>query len=202
MKNKCLVLISQAHGKDTPGKRSPDGQFREWKWSREITKLIVEKLYKHGIKSVIINPEDEDIKLSVQAARANEHYRKNKDLYEHIILISPHVNAGPTAAWHDASGFQVYVYNKAGKQSRKLARIIADYAYDGYRLAGNRWIPSDKYFEANYAILRQTVMPAVLTENMFMTNHNDIAFLNSEEGKSILSDLHVFSILKYIDSLS
>ena len=199
---KILVLIAQAHSKSTPGKRSPDGRLREYAWSREICKMIVEKLYRHNIKSIIINPElEKDVKLSVQAQRANNYYNQYKNEYENIILISPHVNASSGNGWSDASGFCVYVYNKASKKSRKLAKIMADFAYDVYGLQGNRWIPKDKYFEANYAILRETCMPAILSENLFQTNHLDVDFLLSKEGKETMSDLHVNSILKYIQSL-
>lgn len=194
-----LVLIAQAHGKNTAGKRSPDGLFREYAWSREITKMIVEKLYKNGIKAIVINPEEEEIKLSVQADRANKFYKQYKDQYDEIVLISPHVNAGPKDEWSNASGWCGYVYNKASQKSRKLAKIMADIAYDTYKLKGNRYIPQSKYFEANFAILRETNMPAVLTENMFQTNHLDVDYLTSKKGKEELSDLHVNSILKYIN---
>ena len=194
-----LVLIAQAHAKSTPGKRSPDGKFREYSWSREISKRISEKLYLNGIKTIIINPEiEEDVKLSVQASRANKLYKQYKDQYDEIMLISPHVNAGPKNEWSSASGWCGYVYNKAGVKSRKLAKIMADLAYDKYNLKGNRYIPKTKYFEANFAILRETSMPAVLTENLFQTNIHDVAFLESENGKNIITDLHVEAILEYI----
>ncbi len=194
-----LVLIAQAHSKSTPGKRSPDGRLREYAYSREICKMIVEKLYRHNIKSIIINPEvEEDVKLSVQAERANKYYNQYKNDYDEIVLISPHVNASNKNTWSNASGFCVYVYNKASKKSRNLARIMADFAYDTYGLQGNRWVPENRYFEANYAILRLTCMPSILSENMFQDNHEDVDFLLSKQGKETISDLHVNSILKYI----
>lgn len=193
-----LVLLANCHGKNTRGKRSPDGRLREYAWGREINKLITEKLYRHGIKTVIINPEENEVKLSVQAARANNIYHQNKKLYDEIILVSPHINAAASdGKWHDANGWTVWVYNKAGSKSRQLAKIMADFAYDQYDLSGNRWVPDKRYFEANYAILRETVMPVVLTENMFQDNKDDVEFLLSDEGKQILSDLHVNSILYY-----
>lgn len=194
-----LVLLANCHGKNTRGKRSPDGRLREYAWGREINKRITEELYKYGIKTVIINPEENEVKLSVQAARANNLYHQNKNKYDEIILVSPHVNASATNGWSDARGFCCFVYTKASNKSRKLARMIADLAYDKYNLEGNRWIPNNRYFEANYAILRETVMPAVLTECSFQTNKEDVDFLLSEEGKRTYTNLHVSSILKYIN---
>lgn len=44
-------------------------------------------------------------------------------------------------------------------------------------------------------------MPAVLTENLFMDNKEDVKFLLSEEGKKQIIDLHVQGIKKYIEQL-
>lgn len=40
-KSKKIVLIfDPPHGEETPGKRSPDGLHREWKWGRERLKEL------------------------------------------------------------------------------------------------------------------------------------------------------------------
>ena len=194
---KILVLLANCHGKNTAGKRSPDGRLREYAWGREINKMITEKLYRHGIKTIVINPEENEVKLSIQAQRANKLYQQYKNQYDEIILVSPHINAAAGSGWSNASGWCGYVYNKASQKSRKLARIMADFAYDTYGLAGNRYIPESRIFEANFCILRETVMPAVLTENLFQTNRDEVDYLLSDEGKETISDLHVNSILKY-----
>ena len=198
MNKNILVLLVNCHGKNTPGKRSPDGAFREYKWGREINKLITEKLYSLGIKTIIVNPEEEEVKLSVQAQRVNKLYNEYKNQYDEIILLSPHVNASSGNTWSNATGWVCYVYNKASKKSRKLATLLCEQAYDKYHFQGNRWIPQSRYFEANFAILRETVCPAVLTENFFQTNKKDVEFLSSEEGKNALADIHVDAVLQYI----
>lgn len=201
-KNSCkdlLVLVVFAHGCDTYGKRSPDGRFREWAFSRELSRMIIDGLDRIGIDSIIVNPEDEDVKLSVIIKRANALYDENKDEYKDIILISPHVNAASGKDWSEANGWTCYVYNKASSSSRALAGYLGTYAYDAFNLKGNRYIPDEGYFRANFAVLRDTKMPAVLTENMFMTNENDVAFLESETGKKILTEIHLCAIKKYID---
>ena len=42
---------------------------------------------------------------------------------------------------------------------------------------------------------------AVLTENMFMDNQEDVQFLNSEKGKEMIVKLHYNAILKYIEKV-
>ena len=56
----------------------------------------------------------------------------------------------------------------------------------------------DPDWDSNFAILRDTICPAVLTENLFMDNHEDCLFLLSEHGKEVLTDIHVNAILKII----
>jgi N-acetylmuramoyl-L-alanine amidase len=46
---------------------------------------------------------------------------------------------------------------------------------------------------------RDTSCPAVLTENLFQDNKDDVAFLLSDEGKKKIVDIHVQGILKYIN---
>ena len=48
-----IVILGTAHLGTTPGKRSPDGKFRECEYSREIVKMIKEDLEKKGVTVVI-----------------------------------------------------------------------------------------------------------------------------------------------------
>ena len=38
------ILIDNGHGENTPGKRSPDGKFREYLYVREIADEVVARL--------------------------------------------------------------------------------------------------------------------------------------------------------------
>ncbi|MDD6104312.1 MAG: N-acetylmuramoyl-L-alanine amidase [Bacteroidales bacterium] len=38
------ILIDNGHGQNTPGKRSPDGRFLEFRFNRTIAKQVVEDL--------------------------------------------------------------------------------------------------------------------------------------------------------------
>ena len=51
---------------------------------------------------------------------------------------------------------------------------------------------------ANFYILKHTKCPAVLTENLFQDNREDVDFLLSEEGKQTMVSLHVDAIMKYL----
>lgn len=52
----------------------------------------------------------------------------------------------------------------------------------------------DPDFEENFTVIYKTKCPAILTENLFMDNKTDVAFLNSEEGRNAITQIHVNAI--------
>ena len=190
--NDTTVILDAGHGKQTSGKCSPDGSIKEYAWAREIVKMLSEELNKKGIKTHILVQTDDDVHLNTRCKNANAVGGKS-------ILISVHINAaGADSKWHSASGWSVWISSKnASANSKKLAQCLQKEA-ENLKLTGNRSIPPCKYWEGNFAIVGDTNMPAVLTENMFMDNKQDAEFLKSEAGKKKIVELHVNGILKYL----
>ena len=60
---------------------------------------------------------------------------------------------------------------------------------------------SEKYWVQSLAMTRDTICPAVLTENLFQDNEEEVKFLLSEDGKKAITNLHVNSIIQYINSI-
>ena len=85
------ILIDNGHGRETAGKRSPDGRLLEWSYNREIACLVVATLQSEHFYASLLVPEDEDIPLAERCKRVNrvcsELGRRN------VCLISIHVNA-------------------------------------------------------------------------------------------------------------
>ncbi len=191
-----IVLIDNGHGRETPGKRSPDGRLREYAWAREIARRIAIALQREGIDARLLVPETTDIPLSVRTRRVNEVCKAEGA--RNVCLVSIHNNAaGADGRWHDARGFAVYVSNNAGQGSRRLAAEF----YAGAKargLTGNRATPPQGFWQASLAMCRDTKCTAVLTENLFQDNREDVAFLLSSEGKTAIADLHVNAISNYI----
>lgn len=50
------ILIDNGHGVETPGKRSPDGRFREYQYNRLIARAIVEHLQLRGYDASLVVP--------------------------------------------------------------------------------------------------------------------------------------------------
>lgn len=209
-KNKIMVLLDNGHGNNTPGKRSPkldDGrQLLEWAYAREIVKGISESLKALGIPYYIVHPEDEEMggqskDLVLRTNRANSKHLELKKNGMASFFISVHVNAaGNGKPWSTASGWEVYIAKSASQNSKKLAQILYSEA-EKRNLKGNRSVGPEKYRTADFWVVRKTLMPAVLTENLFMDNEENVKFLLSEEGKKAIINLHVEGIKKYIESL-
>ena len=55
--------------------------------------------------------------------------------------------------------------------------------------------------EADFYILRKTYCTAVLTENFFYDNVDDVQYILSEEGRNAVIRTHVDGIINYIKQL-
>lgn len=190
------VLIDNGHGENTPGKRSPDGRLREWAYSREIADMVVAGLRKKGIDAERIVKEDTDVPLSERCRRANAIY---KETGKKAILISIHCNAvGSGVSWMDARGWSVFVSNNASANSKKLATVLCEMA-ESMNLQVRRPAPKQPYWEQSLAICRDTNCPAILTENFFQDNKEDVEYLLSREGKEVITQIHIDGIIKYLE---
>ena len=189
-----LVLIDNGHGKETPGKCSPDGHLREWWMTRELSSMLSDALSQEGIDSRRIVPEEEDISLRERVRRVNEICAR-----ERCLVVSLHLNAaGNGGKWMSARGFSSHVSMNAGVESRLLAKMLWDAAVDE-GLSGNRSIPREGYISQNLAICRDTRCPAVLTENLFQDNRQDMLFLLSAKGKAAIVRAHVRGIQRFLE---
>ncbi len=196
---KMKILIDNGHGSNTPGKRSPDGRFREYAWARYIAKCIVADLNDLGYDAERIVPEEYDVCLSARCFRVNswcDQLGKNN-----VLLVSIHVNAaGKGDRWYNATGWSAYTC-KGQTRSDKLADCL-------YKQAG-LWLPNhrqrtdytdgDPDIESDFTILKKTACPAVLTESGFQDCEESLQFIESDEGKEAIIGLHVDGILDFID---
>lgn len=188
-----IVLIDNGHGAVTPGKCSPDGRLREYAWTREIARRVCDKLKALGYDARLLVPELNDVSLRERVRRVNSICTGAGS--ENVLLVSIHVNAAGTDQWHNASGWTAWVAPNASQRSCKLATLL-DAEAVRLNLKGNR--SREPFFTGNFAILRDTRCPAVLTENIFQDNQQDVAYLLSDRGKSEITNLHITAITKYL----
>lgn len=192
------IILDNGHGNNTAGKCSPDGIHFEWKWTRHFAKLLAERLTSRGIPVCMLVPEDRDIGLNVRAIRANQlcHGQNKRD----FLLISIHNDAAPGThgEWHDARGLTAFAHIHASEAACAFAKLIQTEARaNGFQ--GNRASCAEGFKRANFAILRETIMPAVLVENLFQDNKEDVRMLYTEEIVVKLVDIYERCICQYID---
>ena len=200
MDNSKVVILGTAHGVNTPGKCSPDKKFREYRFSREVINDLKPKLEALGLK-VYIDITQGEVPLPPVAELSQRCRIVNSICAKHgtknCVYVSIHVNAaGSGGVWRTARGFAVYVARQCSEASRRLAKSLCDTAI-AMGLRGNRSIPKEHYWQANFYVIKNTRCPAVLTENLFQDNREDVEFLMSEEGKQKIVELHLKCIAKY-----
>lgn len=197
---KLVVLIDNGHGKNTKGKCSPDKSIYEWEYTREIACRLYERLLIEGIEAILITPEEKDISLTERVRREKRFTEEAKKVGKETCFISLHLNAaGGDGKWKTARGWTGWIAQEASADSKKLAQLLYAEA-EARGLQGDRCVPSTKYWTANYTVCTDTSCPAVLTENLFQDNKDDVAYLLTEEGKEAIVDLHLQAIKKYIKS--
>ena len=202
MKINKIIILGTAHLKSTLGKCSPDKKFFEYKYSREICKTIKAILQEMGY-TVFIDIEDDDIPGATQSKELCLRCKTVNDLqkiYKNCIYVSIHVNAaGADGKWHNATGWSAYT-SVGVTSADKLAECLYDAAKKN--LIGKKlrtdFTDKDSDIEANFYVLKHTNCPAVLTENFFQDNKEDVDYLTSDLGFHQIVRTHVEGILKYI----
>lgn len=193
---KRTVLLDNGHGGiingvyQTSGKRSPqweDGsQLFEGEFTRHIVNGIISKLTELDIPYVNIAPELEDISLSTRVNRANN--------YSNSVYVSVHANAG------GGKGFEIFTSHGSTKSDVFAEVFVEEFAkeFPTIKIRADK-SDGDSDKEANFYVLKNTRMPAVLTENFFMdTEHECREYLMTENGRQRIIDFHVKAIQRIV----
>lgn len=184
-----MIILDAGHGKNTPGKRSPiygDGsQLFEWEFNRDIVNQIADKLSVLNIKYHILVPGSFDMPLEDRVKNANMFGVNN-------LYISVHANAGR------GKGVEIFT-SKGETLSDKIATIFIKEFINEFPLERVRsdYADGDSDKEENFYVLKNTVMPAILTENFFMDNERECReFLMDAAMRDRISDYHVYGIME------
>ncbi|WP_245921025.1 N-acetylmuramoyl-L-alanine amidase family protein [Melghirimyces profundicolus] len=102
-------------------------------------------------------------------------------------FVSIHINAG------GGTGFESYIYDgTVSSNTINWRQILHDTIMSRI---GSAWNVSDRGKKrANFYVLRETAMPAVLTENLFIDTSQDLSKLNNPSFISTLAQAHADGI--------
>lgn len=196
------ILIDNGHGIDTLGKRSPEGgELREYLWSRQTANILIDMLRQRGLDAELLVPEDTDISLGKRCARANAFC--DRFGVANVLLVSLHLNAaGMGYKWRQGRGWEAWT-----SPGPTRSDLLAECLYD----AAKKHLPTgtplrtdladgDRDKESRFQILTGTRCPAVLTENLFMDNREEAAWLLTTEGMHTIALLHADGITQFLKS--
>jgi N-acetylmuramoyl-L-alanine amidase len=191
-KSNKLVLIDAGHGGmidgvyQTKGKRSPvweDGsQYFEGVGNRILRDKVAIWLKLWGIDYQFVNKGNKDIPLSTRVKNINKICKKRGS--KNVLLLSIHSDAFSKPQAHGWSVFtSVGDTGVSDKFATKLyLRMQEQFPKEKYRIDMSDGDP-DK--ESQFYILKNTLCPAALAENFFMTNPKDCKdILLTEDGQN------------------
>lgn len=189
-----FIVLDCGHSKNTSGKRSPDGRFREYEYNRRLGKEIGKRLSQLGI-NWCFTYDTEDEKDLALTDRANVANRMSK-MYgaKNVLLVSIHHNAcGNGKEWINATGWEIYT-TKGDTISDKYAKVFVESAREvlpqyGRKIRGHN--------EADFTVIKKTVCPSVLIEYGFFTNKQEMEWMMTDEALDAFATLTVNAIKKF-----
>lgn len=181
MANKYLIALDDGHGMNTPGKRTPpltkdlyiDGKLvrkkgeviKENEFNRAVVKYLAEALKRCGFDVLLVAPTDEDTPLSTRVSRANN---ANADAY-----VSKHYNALGSRWQTKAKGLVTIIHYNHQSKTKVLANNVHEelWKLHSNHNCTNYGVRTDTDISGySLYVLRNTKMPAILTELGFMDN--------------------------------
>lgn len=212
-KDSIAIVLGTPHRLREAGKQSPDGRLRECIYGREIAMEIAVKLKAMGYH-VTIDFEPLDLPHNMQSENSDLERQRELKLRvryvnevcqregaKNVLYVSIHVDAsGDDGKWHYPNGWSVRVSKSASVQSKILANCLFD-AAKAHGLKMRQPTATQKFWPQNLYVLNKTQCPAVLTENLFQDNPDDVDFLLSDEGRHIIESVHIEGIIRYIERL-
>lgn len=174
------VFINPGHGGKDSG-ASGNG-LKEKDIVLKISRKIVSKLKDYNVQVKLFRSDDTFYSLEQISNEAN---KWNADLF-----ISIHVNAG------GGTGFEDYIYSGLSNNSKTAKERNIIHAEIMKKIPNVRDRGKKK---ANFHVLRETKMSAILTENLFIDNKTDANRLKSDSFLDNLATGHVNGIVKTLN---
>ncbi|MCA0972384.1 N-acetylmuramoyl-L-alanine amidase [Halobacillus litoralis] len=166
-----IVVIDPGHGGSDPG--AVANGLQEKTLTLEIARLVRDKLEsRYIVDARLTRDADVYVGLSARADYANQ--------LGASYFVSLHHNAG------GGTGFESFVYpgtrnTETGRRQDVLHNRVADF-FESYGF------PDRGKKEANFTVVRETAMPAVLLENLFLDTQADADALKDQSFLNALAD--------------
>lgn len=166
------ICVDAGHGGSDPGAVGTDPfRLAEKAVTLQVSVLLEQELQERGHQVVMTRRRDRTLGLLPRARFAN---RLKVDLF-----VSIHANAAATAS---AEGIEIYHFPDS-REGRRVAGAVLQSLVTAFPDHRNRGVK-----EANFAVLRETEMPAILIETEFITHPRQLEFLSDPEEQEALGE--------------
>lgn len=171
-----IIVLDPGHGGSDPG--ACGNGLQEANITLSVCKLMQPELERHGFTVKFTRSSNTYISLDDRAKFANN--------LGAVLFVSNHCNSATSTS---ATGVECYTHpTESGKVDTLSANVSANISKSlGLRNRGAK--------EANFAVLRQTNMPAILVENAFISNASDAKLLRDKQ--QAIADAITSAILTY-----
>jgi len=183
IKDQFVVVIDAGHGGSDTGAKTTENELE-----KDLNLSISKKLKERGninptIKIISTREDDNFIALTDRVKKAKD---EKADLF-----ISIHVNSSDEN--HQLSGIKCYT-SKASQFSAKsdeFSKALIDELkqIDGIRTAGE---PG----QADFFVLKNSNCPAVLLTLGYLTNENDLSFINNKKNQELICEKIINAVEK------
>lgn len=157
-----LIVIDAGHGGKDLGTQTLTGPKAYEKYLSLSTAYILERYLKEmGFKTVMTRTDDTFVPLKDRAAFANER--------RPVLFVSVHYNAAENTSAH---GIEVF-YHKSEKDPDRVekSKAVAGKVLEG--VIATTEAKSRGVKTANFVVIKETKMPAILVEGGFLTNSDE-----------------------------
>lgn len=181
------IFVDPGHGGANPGAVGND--VIESRVNLSVATYLANDLRNMGYDVMMYRTTNDENVISPVAADLRKRAQMAND-WGADYFVSIHTNSSVNPA---ANGFETYVY-RLGSRSAQLAQSIQDtvIAALGMKDGGVR--------QANFSVLRNTNMPAVLVELGYLSNPTEALNLNSPAWQRKIASAIADGINKYVTS--
>lgn len=176
------VVIDAGHGAHDSG--AVGNGLLEKERALKLSHMLNEELRSSGVSTYMTRTTDVFVTLSGRAKMANDRGAK--------VFISNHLNSAENPS---ALGYETFVLNRNDAKTNRLQDLIHA---EGMKVLAPLGFRDRGIRTSNLAVLRETNMPAVLTENGFISNASDMAHIRKDEVLRKLAQAYAKAICTYL----
>jgi len=179
------IAYCAGHSFNTPGKRTPDDE-REWSFNDKVVRAMESALRQYEGVSLLRTDDPTgktDVSLKARTDKANAW---GADLY---VSVHHNANAGK---WGAHTGVETYVYTGSNPKSERLAAAVHP------RIVSAMGLRDRGVKKANLHIVRETKMPAILTEGGYMDSTIDVHKLRNDDVLKAQGEAIAAGIVEYL----